>query len=102
MIFCKPAVRYTLRYVALKYLHYALIHPHFLYCLPIISCTSQKNVYLLFKKQKLAIRLITKSKYNAHTQPLFYSTGILPFPELILQQKLQFMHLFNHSLRSIA
>ena len=42
--------------------------------------------------------MITKSKYNAHTQPLFYSTGILPLPELILQQKLQFMHLFNHSL----
>ena len=61
------------------------------------SSLSQKNVNLLFKKQKLAIRLITKSKCNAHPQPLFYSTGILPFPELILQQKLQFMHLFNHS-----
>jgi len=42
--------------------------------------------------------LITKSKYNAHTQPLFYGPGILPLPELILQQNLQFMHLFNHSL----
>ena len=37
-------------------------------------------------------------KYNAYTQPLFYSRGILPLSELILQQKLQFMHLFNHSL----
>ena len=42
--------------------------------------------------------MITKSKYNAHTQPLFYSTGILPLPELIIHQKLQFMHLLNHSL----
>ena len=32
---------------------------------------------------------------NVH---LFYSTGILPLPELILQQKLQFMNLFDHSL----
>ena len=36
--------------------------------------------------------MITKSKYNAHTQPLFYSKGILPLSELILHQKLQFKH----------
>ena len=42
--------------------------------------------------------MITKSKYNAHTQTLFYSTGILPLPELILYKNLQFIHLFNHSL----
>ena len=41
---------------------------------------------------------MTKSKYNAHTQLLFYSTGIPPLPELILQLTLQFKHLFNHSL----
>ena len=97
-LFSLKNAKHILTSSALKYLYYALIHPHFLYCLPIISCTSQKNVNLLFKKQKIAIRLITKSKYNAHTQLLFYSTGILPLPELILQQTLQFMHLFNHSL----
>ena len=37
---------------ALKYLYYDLINPHFLYCLPIISFIGQKNVNLLFKKQK--------------------------------------------------
>ena len=65
MIFSKPALR------CLKYLYYALIQSHFLYCLPVISCTSQANVNILFKKQKLAVRLITKSKYNAHTRPFF-------------------------------
>ena len=48
----------------LKTLYYALIHPHLLYCIPIYSCTSQKNITKLNNMQKKAIRTITKSSYN--------------------------------------
>ena len=96
--------KHFLPYSALKTLYYALIHPHFLYCLPIISCTSQKNINLLTKSQKWAIRLINKANFNAHTQPLFAFSNILPFPDLINQQNFHIIHayLFNYLPQSFS
>ena len=37
---------------SLKTLYFALVHPHLLYCLPIYSCTTQKNLKRIFKMQK--------------------------------------------------
>ena len=71
-LFSLKKAKHILTSSALKYLYYALIHPHFLYCLPTISFTSQKNVNLLFKKQKLAVRLITKSKYIMSIHSLYF------------------------------
>ena len=68
------------------------VHPHFLYCLPLISCTSLKNVNSLSLIQRKCIRTIAKARYNAHYEPLFYELKILPFTDLILHQKLLFMH----------
>ena len=82
---------------ALKSIYYAIIHPHFLYCLPVTSCSSQKNINALFIQQKRCIRTICKAKYNAHTEPLFFSLKILPLPDLIIHQKLQFMHSIEYS-----
>ena len=47
---------------SLKTLYFALIHPHLLYCLPIFSCTSPKNISKIYRMQKKAIRSITKSR----------------------------------------
>ena len=69
-----------------------MVHPHFLYCLPIYSFTGANNINLLSKKQKQCIRVINKAKFNAHTEPLFYISDILPFNDLIVQQKLLLMH----------
>ena len=44
---------------ALKTIYYALVHPHLLYCLPVYSCTSSKNILMLSKKQKDCIRIIS-------------------------------------------
>ena len=49
----------------------------------------------LFKIQKSAIRVITGSAYSSHTEPLFKKLQILPLPDLILFNKLQFMQSFN-------
>jgi len=38
------------------------------------------------------VRTIQGSKYNSHTDPIFYSLKILPLPDLITQQILNFMH----------
>ena len=77
---------------ALKKLYFALIHPHFLYGIIIYSCTSKANLNSLFIKQKQCIRTLSKSAYNAHTEPLFSNHKILNLYDLIIQQKLKLMH----------
>ena len=77
-------------------LYYALIHPHILYCLPAYGFMSAKNRKMIFNKQKQCIRMINKSRYNSHTEPLFFASKILPLEDLICQQKLIFMHSIKH------
>ena len=43
------------------------------------------------------MRIINKAKYNCHTEPLFLLCKILPIEDLILQQKLVFMHALFYS-----
>ena len=45
--------------------------------------------------QKAAIRIIAGAKYNSHTEPLFKKLQILPLPDLITYNKLQFMQRFT-------
>ena len=85
-------VKHFLSSNALKSIYYSLIHPHFLYCLPVVSCTSQKYLNTLILKQKRCIRIIFNAKYNAHPEPLFSKLKILPLADLILHQNLSFMH----------
>ena len=87
---------------ALKSLYYALIHPHFLYCLPVVSCTNAQNIHALTQLQKKCIRIISKSRYNAHTAPLYHSLNILPLPDLISQQNLLFLHSVEHKYAPIS
>jgi hypothetical protein len=84
--------RFILPLTALKTLYTAMFHSHLLYCTNIVSITSQTNINKIFLIQKKAIRVITNSVYNAHTNPLFQQLRILPFPNLIRFRKLQFMH----------
>ena len=86
---------------SLKKLYYALIHPHLLYCCTVYGFTRQSNIRKLFIKQKQAVRVITKSRYNAHTEPLFYMLEILPLEDLITHQKLTFMHSIAHKYSAV-
>ncbi len=62
-LFTLNKVKNSLSSTALKSLYYALIHPYILYCLPVISCSSQKNINMLALKQKRCIRIICKASY---------------------------------------
>ena len=48
----------------------------------------------LFKLQKRSVRLITASKYNAHTDPLFKSLQILKLEDIVKTQELVFFYKF--------
>jgi hypothetical protein len=55
----------------LRTLYFSLVHPHLLYCLPIYSCTSARNINKLFLMQKKSIRAVCNAEYNAHTSSMF-------------------------------
>ena len=57
-------------------LYNALINPYFDYCNIVLGI--ERNVHLenLFKRQKKAIRVITWSKWNSHSTPIFKQLNI--------------------------
>ena len=79
---------------ALKTLYYSLVHCHLIYGNQIWSSASSGIISELFRKQKAAIRVITNSRYNQHTEPLFKELNILPLPKLCEYFKLQFVQRF--------
>ena len=50
------------------------------------------NTSRIFKLQKKAVRIITKSKYNSHTEPLFQSLNLLKISDLYQLKLLKFYY----------
>jgi hypothetical protein len=84
---------------ALTALYYSLIHSHLIYAIHVWSGTSTNILKELAQKQKIAIRLIHNSAYNAHTESLFKASSILPLNYLAEFFKLQFMH--NYTFKNL-
>ena len=82
---------------SLKSLYFSFIHSHLLYCLPIWSCTAKCNLEGVIRIQKKAIRIISGSRYNAHTANLFKQLEILPLEQLILKMLYDHYHICTTS-----
>ena len=80
-------LKYTLPLHILRTLYNTLILPHLYYGLLLWGHDST----ILYKLQKRAIRTITCSKYNAHTDPLHKTLNILKLPDMY---DLQFYKLY--------
>jgi hypothetical protein len=91
-LYCIKMAKHNVNPPGLRSLYFALIHSHLSYCPIILNCMNKTNLNRLEKIQKKAIRIITKSAYNAHTVPLFYNNKILPLDKIIKMAKLNFMH----------
>ncbi len=76
-------------------LYYASIHSHLIYGIHIWSCTAESNLKQIILKQKMAIRTLCNSAYNAHTEPLLKKCAILPFLDLCEYFQVQFMQKFT-------
>jgi len=89
-------ISYLLPSLILQKLYYALIHPYLTYCN--ISWASNYSTRLdrLVKLQKRAIRVITKSKYYAHTFDLFRQVRILNIVKINILQTGIFMFRYIH------
>lgn len=75
----------------LRLLYNSLILPHLQYS---ILTWGYKNSRLS-KLQKRAIRIITHSKYNSHTEPLFKRMNLLKLSDIFKLKVLQFYFKFN-------
>ena len=60
----------------------SLIQSHIEYCLPIWGNALQIHMKPLEILQRKAIRVVTNSKYNSHTQPLFHKVKSLTIKDL--------------------
>lgn len=75
-------LRHFLPIEALTRLYYSLIYPYFIYCISIWGSTIKTLTDKLVLLQKKIVRIITHSHYQAHSKPLFLTTGILKFEDL--------------------
>ena len=78
----------------LKILYNSLILPHLTY--GIMAWGNSKNSPRLFRLQKKAIRVITNSKFNDHTEPLFKGLNLLKLPDIFEVTVLKFYHNYCH------
>jgi len=90
-------IRYFTNLNILINLYYTLIYPFLISGIMISSgCfypTSQKPLHTL---QKKAMRIITFSKFVAHSSPIFKYLTIIKLPDLYVLNITMFMHKFHH------
>ena len=91
-LFCINRVKHLVPQKTLKTIYFSLFHSHLLYCPLIVSCASKSLIDKIFILQKKAIRAITLSPANTHTEPLFLQLKILPYQKIFDKQQLVFFH----------
>ena len=87
---CK--LRYYVPLKILVNLYYALIHPFLTYGIIAWGNTYATTLQPLFILQKKAMRIMTFSKYDDHSSPLFKKLKIIKLFDLITFHVSCFMH----------
>jgi hypothetical protein len=77
---------------SLLMLFHALVQPYLDYCNIVWASMPTGALIRLHKTQKKAIRIITFSKRNCHSQPIFRRLAILPVSEINKLQTLCFVY----------
>ena len=90
-------IRHYVDLPTLKMLYYSLAFSHINYCLSAWGGTYKSATMPIFKLQKKIIRIITKSPFNAHSNPLFFNLKILPFKYLYFFNLAILFYKINHS-----
>ena len=87
-------LKYYLSIHTLKTLYNSLILPYFNYGILAwgLSASSKRLVII----QKKAVRILTKSKFNAHSNPILKSLKLLEVPDLYRLQVLKFYFKYVH------
>jgi len=91
-------ISYLLPSQILINLYYTLIYPYFTYCNLIWTSTYSTHLNKLKIAQKKALRIITKSPVNSHTQPLFHELKLLSITQIRFTQTCEFMYKYHNKL----
>ena len=67
---------------ALKTLYFSFIYPYFTYCNQVWGSACDTRLRPLVMLQKRCVRIITRSKYQDHTDPLFARLGLLKLKDI--------------------
>ena len=93
--FCLPTT-------SLCTLYFCLVYPYLVYCISVWGSTYPSNLNRMFLQQKKVIRIISKSAFDAHTEPIFKQLKILKLSDIYLSQIGKFMFSFKKGLLSDA
>ena len=77
---------------ALKTLYYSFIYPHFLYGIVFWGGVAKRNFENIFRLQKRAVRMLTRSPRYAHTDPIFKENEILKLNTILKFEMCKFIH----------
>ena len=95
-IICKA--RKNLNEETLTTLYYSFIYPYINYCIIAWGNTFKSYLDGVYKIQKKAVRVITKSSYNAHSLPLFRKLHIMPLHDVYIYNVAIFMYKHYHNI----
>ena len=66
----------------LKTLYFSFIYPFFTFCNQVWGSACDTHLHRLVLLQKRCMRIITRSKYREHTDPLFKKLGLLKMDQI--------------------
>ena len=87
-------LKHTLPQEIKTILYNSLILPHINYC--IMAWGFHSNRILKLQKKALRIIIITLSKYNSHSEPLYKKLGFLKVDDIFKLQQLKFDYTYLH------
>ena len=82
---------------SLKTLYYCLVYPYFHYCIIVWGYTYETNRRRLVSLQKLVVRIIPKSTFDAHLNPIFKKLELIKISDIRQLELGKFMFSFSHS-----
>lgn len=80
---------------SLKTIYLSFIYSHLIYCIHVWGSSCKTNMTPLFILQKRAIRVITSSKYDCPSDPLFRSLGLLNLYNMYIYSVSLFMFKYH-------
>ena len=89
---------FCLNKTSLCTLYYSLVYPYLHYCASFWGSTYQSNLKRLINLQKRVIRIVSRSSFDAHANPIFVSLRILKFEDIMKLQMGKVMYLYKNGL----
>ena len=77
-------------------LYYTLVYPYLYYCVCVWGLTYHSNLKRLVTLHKRAVRAISRSAFDAHTEPIFKSLKFLKFENIVSLQVAKIMYLYKN------